>query len=151
MLKLLLNFWNAGRLDIFFDGPRQQVLISQAARHLNVSIDLLRNWERNGLLQVPRDPLNQYRLYGTLEFGRIRVVRTLVQAGYSLMSILQMLRKFDTGSTDSLRAALNLPPEADEKIEAIADRWLVSLLEMEQRALAIIGQLGRMIEMAYSH
>lgn len=142
-----LERWAAGH---FLDTPRQRVQISQAALHLNVSVDMLRNWERNGLLEIPRDPSNQYRLYGTAEFGRIRVIRTLVQAGYSLMAILQMLRQFDAGKTDNLRAALNLPPEADEKIEAIADRWLSSLIELEQRAQAIIRQLGRIIELAHS-
>jgi DNA-binding transcriptional MerR regulator len=144
-----LERWAAGHL---MDTPRQRVHISQAARHLNVTVDMLRNWERNGLLDVPRDPANQYRLYGTAEFGRLRVIRTLVQAGYSLMAILRMLRQFDAGNTDNLATALDLPREesSNEAIEVIADRWLTSLLELEQRAQAIIRQIGHMIEMAHA-
>jgi DNA-binding transcriptional MerR regulator len=141
-----LERWAAGHL---IDSPRQRVYISQAALHLNVTVDMLRNWERNGLIDVPRDPSNGYRVYGTAEFGRIRVIRTLVQSGYSLMAILRMLRQFDAGSTDNLREALNLPHQDDEVIEIIADRWLSSLLELEERAQAIIRQIGRMIEMAH--
>jgi len=144
-----LERWAAGHL---LESPRQQVRISAAARHLNVSVDMLRNWERNGLIDVPRDPTNQYRLYGTAEFGRLRVIRVLVKSGYSLMAILRMLRRFDAGETDNLRDALNLPREesANEWIDLIADRWLASLVEMEERAEAIIRQIGRMIEMVYA-
>jgi DNA-binding transcriptional MerR regulator len=144
-----LERWAAGYL---MEMPHQHVHIGAAALHLNATIDMLRNWERNGLIVVPRDPENQYRLYGTAEFGRLRVIRMLVQSGYSLMAILRMLRQFDAGKTDNLRAALDIPREesADEAIEIIADRWLSSLVELEARARAIIRQIGRMMEMAYA-
>lgn len=142
-----LERWAAGYL---IESPRQQVGISQAAVHLNVTVDMLRNWERNGLIDVPRDPANQYRLYGTAEFGRLRVIRTLVQSGYSLMAVLRMLLQFDAGKTDNLRDALTLPPEEDELIQVIADRWLNSLIELEDRAQAIIQQVGHMMEIAHS-
>jgi DNA-binding transcriptional MerR regulator len=142
-----LERWAGGHL---IDSSRQKMRIREAALHLNVTVDMLRNWERNGLIDIPRDPSNQYRLYGTAEFGRLRVIRTLVKSGYSQMAILRMLRQFDSGETDNLREALNVPREADETIEVIADRWLASLLELEQRAQAAIRQIGHMIEMAHT-
>jgi hypothetical protein len=72
----------------------------------------------------------------------------LVQSGYSLMAILRMLRQFDAGKTDNLRDALYVPMQEDEYIDVIADRWLASLLKLEERAQATIRQIGRMIEMA---
>jgi DNA-binding transcriptional MerR regulator len=142
-----LERWAAGYL---LDTPRQRVRIGEAARHLNVSVDTLRNWERNGLIDVPRDPANGYRLYGTAEFGRLRVIRTLVKSGYSLMSILQMLRQFDAGERQNLRDALDLPREEDELVQVIADRWLTSLIALESRAQAIIRQIGKLIALAHS-
>lgn len=144
-----LERWATGHV---MDSSQKTMHINEAAQYLNVSVDMLRNWERNGLLTVPRDPANRYRLYGTAEFGRLRVIRMLVQSGYSLMAILRMLLQFDSGQTDNLREALNLPVEdsANEAIEIIADRWLASLLELETRAQAIIRQVGRMIEMRYT-
>lgn len=144
-----LERWAAGYL---MDSAQQKMHIRQAAEYLHVTVDMLRNWERSGLIAVPRDPANGYRLYGTIEFGRLRVIRMLVQSGYSLMAILRMLRQFDSGNTANLRAALDLPREesASEAIEVIADRWLSSLLELEQRAQAIIQQIGRMIEMVHT-
>ena len=53
---------------------------------------MLRNWERNGLLRVPRDPRNRYRTYSAAEIGRLRVIRVLARSKYSQMAILRMLR-----------------------------------------------------------
>lgn len=144
-----LERWAAGHR---VDSSQQTMHIGQAADYLNVTVDMLRNWERNGLIDVPRDPSNGYRLYGTAEFGRLRVVRMLIQSGYSLMAILRMLQQFDSGNTDNLRDALNLPLDdsANEAIEVITDRWLTSLVDLEARAQSIIRQLGHMIEMVHS-
>ena len=142
-----LERWATGQR---MDSSPQNMHIRQAARHLNVTVDILRNWERNGLIIIPRDPANGYRLYGPAEFGRVRVIRILVQSGYSLMAILRMLSRFDRGQRTDLREALNLPPEAEADIQTVADRWLASLVELEERAQAIIHQIGRMMEMAHS-
>ncbi|HLZ60153.1 MAG TPA: MerR family transcriptional regulator [Ktedonosporobacter sp.] len=144
-----LERWAAGQA---IDASPYPMPIRQAAVYLNVSVDMLRNWERNGLITVPRDPTNQYRLYGSAEFGRLRVIRMLVKRGFSLMAILRMLHQFDGGNTQNLREALSVPreEEANEAVGVIADRWLASLLEVEQRALASIEQIGRMIEMRHA-
>ncbi len=140
-----LERWASGHV---LDTPRQRVTISDAARHLNLTADKLRYWERNGLIEVPRDPDNQYRLYGIAEYGRLRVIRMLVQAGYSMMAILRMFQRFDAGHTENLRDALDLPPD-DEALQTAADRWLSTLAELEQRAQQIIRHLGHMIDMTH--
>jgi len=124
---------------------RQEPLsISQAARLLNLSPDTLRDWERNGLLKVPRNPRNNYRQYGPQEIGRLRVLRMLRQAGYSLMAILQLMLELDSGTPQDLRAILDTP-RPDSEILHIADRWLSTLQEQETRARAIIAQLENMM------
>ena len=138
-----LERWASGHL---MDSSQQKMRIAEAARHLNVTVDMLRNWERNGLITIPRDPSNGYRLYGSAEFGRLRVIRILVQSGYSLMAILRMLSQFDKGERDHLRDALSVPDEETGEIQVVADRWLASLVELEERAQGIIRQIGRMIE-----
>ncbi|HEU4752610.1 MAG TPA: MerR family transcriptional regulator [Armatimonadota bacterium] len=120
--------------------------IQEAARRLSVTPDMLRNWDRNGLLDVPRDPKSGYRMYGAAELGRVRVIRMLRQAGYSLNAILRMLLAFDAGDRANLRRALDTP-RADEDVYSVADRWLSTLSEQEQRALDIIQQLAHMLAM----
>lgn len=138
-----LERWAAGHL---MDATQQKMHIGEAADYLAVTVDMLRNWERNGLIEVPRDPGNGYRLYGPAEFGRLRVIRTLVKSGYSQMAILQMLRQFDAGHTSNLRDALTIPPESAISLYYITDRWLDSLVALEERAQAIIRQIGHMLD-----
>jgi len=63
-----------------------------------------------------------------------------------------MLHQFDAGHTENLRAALEIPrSESDiEGIEIIADRWHSSLRELQQRAQAIIRQVGFLMETMHS-
>lgn len=137
----LLERWARGTTVDVTASPLQ---IGQTAQLLAVTTDMLRNWERNGLLQVPRDPGNGYRLYGAAEIGRLRVIRMLSRAGYSQMAILRMLLHFDRDQGGDLRQVLDTP-RLDEDILTAADRWLSTLAEQEQRALDIITQLELMI------
>lgn len=139
-----LERWVHGQV---LETTKRTLSISQTAHHLGVSVDQLRNWDRSGLLTVPRDPQTGYRLYGASEIGRLRVIRMLRQSGYSVMAILRMLRQVDAGGTERLRDALDTPGE-NEDIETVADRWLTTLTEQEQRAQAIIQQIAMMIDSA---
>ncbi len=137
----LLERWAQG---VAADATTQPLQIGQAARLLGASTDMLRNWERNGLIQVPRDPGNGYRLYTATELGRLRVIRMLSRAGYSQMAILRMLLHLDQELGGDLRQVLDTP-RPDEDIYIAADRWLSSLGEQEQRAMDMIAQLEAMI------
>lgn len=126
------------------DTTSQPLQIGGVAKLLSVTIDMLRNWERNGLIEVPRSPHNGYRQYTASEIGRLRVIRMLRQVGYSMMAILRMLRAFDEGQRDNLGLMLDTP-RSDEDVYTAADQWLTALKAQEQRALEIIAQLETMI------
>ncbi len=136
-----LERWARGQR---LDTTRRSLSIGQAAQHLGVTVDQLRNWERNGLLNVPRDEQTGYRLYSAAEIGRLRVIRMLRQSGHSMMAILRMLRQFDAGETERLREALDTPGENEDMV-TIMDRWLTTLAEQEERAQDIIHQIATMI------
>lgn len=114
--------------------------IRDAARVVGATVDVLRGWERDGMLDVPRDPRNRYRLYGPPELARLRVIRLLRSAGYSTMAVLRMLLRLDQGQTDNLRAALDTPRE-DEDAYFAADRWLTTLRAQEELAQRLIRLL----------
>jgi DNA-binding transcriptional MerR regulator len=135
----LLERWAQGTATDATDEPLH---IGQAAQLMDVTTDQLRNWERNGLIDVPRNPRNNYRLYTAVEIGRLRVIRMLLRAGYSMMAILRMLLQIDRGADP--RQALDTP-HPDEDVHTAADRWLSSLTEQEQRASSIIAQVEKMI------
>jgi DNA-binding transcriptional MerR regulator len=115
-----------------------------AARLLSVSIDALRNWERNGLLEVPRSSKNGYRLYGQKEIDRAKVIRTLRMANYSMMSILRMLKTVDTNRNADVYRIVSTNHQ-DEDMVYVTDRLILSLIEIEKDANEIILQIQRML------
>ncbi len=143
-----LDRWAHGQAT---DSPTEPLPIGQAAARLGVTVDMLRGWERSGLLSVPRDPANGYRRYGAAEIGRVRVIRMLRQAGYSTMAILRMLLVFDQGRTDNLGEVLDTPrrDEIEDEMLHAADQWLSALSAAEQRALDMIAQLAAMIAASF--
>jgi DNA-binding transcriptional MerR regulator len=120
------------------DATIQPLSIGQVAHLLGVTIDMLRNWDRNGLIDVPRNPSNGYRRYGAQEISRLRVIRMLSRAGYSLAAILRMLLQLDRGEKTDLRHALDTP-RPDEDVYLTSDRWLSTLADQEHRAHTIIA------------
>lgn len=137
----LLERWAGGAVA---DATTERLQIGAVAELLGVTRDMLRNWERNGLLRVPRNPSNGYRQYGAAEISRLRVIRMLNKAGYSMMAILRMLLQLDGGDATDLRAALDTP-RPDEDVYTAADRWLTTLAHWETRTLAMIEMLESMI------
>ena len=132
-----LEHWAEGTTGDTIEAP---LWIGDAARLLDATPDMLRNWERNGLLTVPRDPCNGYRLYGASELERLRVIRMLNLAGYSQMAILRMMLHLDRQGAGDLRQVLDTP-RPDEDILTAADRWLSTLAEQEERARDLISQV----------
>ncbi len=133
----LLERWAQG---IPADSTQHTLHIRDAARRLDLTVDMLRNWETNGLLTVPRNPDNGYRLYGQPELARLRVIRMLRSAGYSIMSILRMLTHLDQGNTTDLRKVLDTP-RPDEDVYYATDRWLSTLTDQLDRARQMIALL----------
>lgn len=110
--------------------------IGEVARLLDVSTDMLRNWERDQLIAVPRSS-NGYRLYSRREIDRLRVIRMLRRARYSTMSIMRMLRQLDQGKDIDVRLALDTPDPQEDLVTA-SDKWLTSLHEVEERAQELL-------------
>src|SRR5579859_1611558 len=138
----LLERWASGEHTEEIIQPLQ---IGQVARLLGVSIDVLHNWDRNGLINVPRDPGNGYRRYGAQEISRLRIIRMLSRSGYSMSAILRMLIQLDQGERTNLRRALDTP-RPDEDVYLASDRWLSTLADQEQGAHTIIALIEEFLQ-----
>lgn len=131
----LLEHWaQRGTRDI---SDEQRLAIGEVSKLLGVSVDVIRNAERNGLISVPRNSYNNYRLFGNKEIERLRIIRMLTRAGYSHMAILRMFLELDSGRTRDLKKVLDTP-RADEDIFTAADRWLTTLGEQKKLAHRVI-------------
>ncbi|MDQ6659667.1 MAG: MerR family DNA-binding transcriptional regulator [Chloroflexota bacterium] len=138
----LLEHWASGAPA---DTTIQPLQIGQVAHLLSITIDILRNWDRNGLIDIPRDPSNGYRSYGAQEISRLRIIRMLSRIGYSLSAILRMLIQLDEGEKTDLRHALDTP-RPDEDAYLASDRWISTLIDQEQRAHTIIALMEEIIQ-----
>jgi DNA-binding transcriptional MerR regulator len=118
-------------------GNESPLSIGEVSQLLGVSIDVIRNAERNGLITVPRNSYNNYRLFGKREIERLRIIRMLTKAGYSHMAILRMFLELDRGNTGDLKKTLDTP-RPDEDIFSAADRWLTTLHAQEMMARRVI-------------
>jgi DNA-binding transcriptional MerR regulator len=114
----------------------------EAADCLDISIDSLRNWELNGLLSVKRRQ-NGYRIYTGEDLVRLKIIRLLRNANYSLSAILRMLNAFTISPGADIRQVIDTPEESEDII-SVCDKLLTSLSEAETLANAMEIQLNKM-------
>lgn len=107
-------------------------------------MDALRNWEMNGLLTVKRKE-NGYRVYTDEDIKRLKVIRALRCAKYSLEAILRMLRQLSKNPDLDIKAALNTPLQSEDII-SVCDRLIISLTTAEYNAKKIMEMLQEMKE-----
>ncbi|MBD5511768.1 MAG: MerR family transcriptional regulator [Lachnospiraceae bacterium] len=109
---------------------------------LDISMDTLRNWEMNGLLTVKRKE-NGYRVYTDEDIQRLKIIRSLRCANYSLEAILRLLQQLSQNPDTDIRVALNTPKQTDDII-SVCDRLIVSLSAAENNANALLDMLLEM-------
>lgn len=119
---------------------------SQAAKELGLTIDTIRNWEMNGLLTVKRKQ-NGYRVYDLNDINRLKVIRSLRCANYSLSAILRMLNKLESGmASDRVLDLLNTP-DANDDIVSACDKLIDSLKNAIDNAYEVISIIKEIKQM----
>lgn len=109
------------------DSPDTPVFLKrkEVSDFLDISMDTLRNWEMNGLLTIKRKQ-NGYRVYSEQDIKRLKIIRSLRCANYSLEAILRMLQQLSKNPNADIKLALNTP-RRDEDIISVCDK-LISCL-----------------------
>ena len=115
------------------------LLQRECAAYLGITIDTLRNWEKNGLLEVKRKE-NGYRVYTQEDLKRLIMIRSLRCANYSLSAILRMLNALSRDPYVNPAKELDTPRE-DEDVISACDRLLTSLSEAQENARFIHKRL----------
>lgn len=114
----------------------------EVSESLGISMDTLRNWERNGLLTVKRKE-NNYRIYNDDDLKRLKIIRSLRCANYSHEAILRLLRQLSRDPKTDIKAALNTPKQTEDII-SVCDRLIVSIAAAKVNALKILEMLQEM-------
>lgn len=116
---------------------------NEAAQKLDVTSEVIRNWERNGLLIVPRLS-NGYRAYTENEINRMKIIRTLRNAHYSMSAILRLFNQVEQSTELNVKEVLDTPGD-HEDIITVTDRLTHSLEEAIDSAHALINLLNSSI------
>ena len=90
----------------------------EVSEYLEISSDTLRNWERNGLLKVKRKQ-NGYRAYSGDDIERLKMIRTLRLANYSLEAILRMLNALEYNPQIDMKQVLNTPQTDSDIVSSL--------------------------------
>ena len=119
------------------EGKNVSLNRNSAAKLLGVSINVIINWERNGLLEVPRSK-NGYRVYGEAEIKLLKVIKALRQENYSTQCIGRMLKKLKTKNKGN---DMFFPGETEASDELLVS----SLAEAESDTKELIGYIDNLI------
>ena len=114
----------------------------EASELLGISMDTLRNWEMNGLVNIKRKQ-NGYRIYTYEDIQRLKVIRSLKCGNYSLSAILRMLNKLSEHNEADINEVLNSPNE-NEDIISVCDKLISSLNLAKKNAEEILEMLYEM-------
>ena len=114
----------------------------EASELLGISMDTLRNWEMNGLINIKRKQ-NGYRIYTYEDIQRLKVIRSLKCGNYSLSAILRMLNKLSEHNEADINEVLNSPNE-NEDIISVCDKLIISLNLAIKNAEEILEMLYEM-------
>ncbi len=112
---------------------------------VDVKSDTLRNWERNGLIEIHKKE-NGYHDYSEQQIRQIRVVRALRCANYSLTSILRMVTALEKEDGVDIVKALN-EPSSNEEVVSVCDKLIISLESARENGYSILELLYEMNRM----
>jgi DNA-binding transcriptional MerR regulator len=111
----------------------------EASDALGITMDALRNWEMNGLLKVKRKA-NGYRVYSDEDIQKLKIIRSLRCANYSLSSILRMMNAINQNPETNIEQVLNTPGKSEDIVSA-CDKLIISLQAAEKNAEQILVML----------
>lgn len=106
------------------------MLIGELATGAGVGVETVRYYQRRGLLDVPKKPVNGVRRYGREHLRRLHFIRTAQSAGFTLEQIRELI-SLDSG-TDRAR----VQELARERMTA-----LNAEIDQRQRAINILQNL----------
>ena len=118
---------------------------AEVAAAIGIHPNTVRLYEKLSLIPKPEREANGYRISNAEDIKRLKVIRSMRCANYSLEAILRMLRQLSQNPDVDIKAALNTP-NPSEDIISICDRLIVSLTAAECNATKIGGMLQEMKE-----
>ncbi|MDQ0061584.1 MerR family transcriptional regulator [Paenibacillus harenae] len=81
--------------------------MNEISKETGIPTTTIRYWEKVGLLTIPRDNENKYRILNQNHIRQIRVIHALKSSSYvytySLNGIKEIIRELNVGDIDKIR------------------------------------------------
>ena len=107
----------------------------EVANYFSITIESVRNWERNRLILSVKEGAKGERLYSSTDLDKISIIYMLIQAGFSIAAIQRCLAMYENGHTNQMIFTLNNPKH--EELVSVGDQWLHELVRLEKSAQVI--------------
>ena len=131
----LLRDWN--RVE---GAGGEEYTVREVARMLSVTAESIRNWERNGLIPIPRRGPNRRRYITTRALNRLRIIAVLRKVGHSLAVIHRALYRLRDDGVEKGVEAFRDP--GDLEIQSAGDHYIEVLRRTADNAAAIADILA---------
>ncbi|MDU5334559.1 MerR family transcriptional regulator [Enterococcus sp.] len=139
----VLHEWSKRKKDLDKKIAPKRYSRKDVAERFGVTVEAVRNWERNGLVHaVPLETEKQVVYSGDM-IDRFYVIYMLRQAGYSISAIHRSMRNFDQREPNNVLSSLH-QPDQDELI-SVGDRWLYELKKLERNGTEIPAIIDRLM------
>ncbi|MGG4094655.1 MerR family transcriptional regulator [Paenibacillus lautus] len=87
-------------------GRKRELTIGEVAAETGVPTSAIRHWEKEGVLNLPRDRENGYRKFDGAQIRQIMIIRILRSANYPLEVIKDVLQELEHHQVDNARRVL---------------------------------------------
>lgn len=134
-----LNNWRNG---IYASSKGETYNRKQTAAIIGTSPEVLRNWERRGLINVPQ--VSNKRAYSLLEIERLHVIYVMLQSNYKIAEISERLQLFDKENINENSSEVNL--KIGEHISNLHCHWLEVSDNALKNAIEVLHILDEIIQ-----
>lgn len=120
-------------------GIRKRISAAEAANLIHTTKDSIRNWERNGLINVGVQPYER-RTYGANDVERMKIIKTMLSIGFSMSTIKRFFVLYDEGKVQEAIKSIQTTPNAED-ILTTADAWIHMLTLKEEHTKQILSMI----------
>lgn len=131
----VLNQWAKAGHPLEGSSSNNYLSRKEVADHFAITVETVRNWERNRLIVPVKKGEKGEQLYSGTDLEKISIIYMLIQAGFSIAAIQRSLTMYEKGNTDKLITALNNPNF--EELVSVGDRWIHELKRLDEAAQKI--------------
>lgn len=132
--EILLD-WSNSKSDSAKKIASKKYSRKEVAEMFGVTIEAVRNWERNGLVHAIDSEAAKRALYSEEMLDRFYVIYMLRQSGYSISAIHRSMRNFDQREHTNVLNSLHQPDQVE--LISVGDRWLYELKKLEKNGTDI--------------